>query len=111
MFWSIDDPESGIYSTAVALGTTAGSADVVSFTAGGQHGLHLQGLSLVQGAMYFITLLATNNAGLMVVANSNVTVDVTPPLCDYNTRGRYEKVQELGISWVCHGECWRHTAP
>ena len=77
--WSgFSDPESGGLVYEWAVGTSPGSADVRAFesvayatTATGT------GLSLVPGALYFVTVRATNFDGLQTSASSN-GVRITP---------------------------------
>jgi M6 family metalloprotease-like protein len=76
------DPESGILRYWYAMGTTPGGTDVIGWTNNGT-GLYFyrDDLSLVHGAMYYISVKAENYQGLMsnVTTSNGQRVDITPP--------------------------------
>lgn len=81
--WSgFSDLGTGIASYAWALGTSAGAANLQPFQSVGlATSATRSGLGLVTGVTYFVTVRATDGAGLSVSASSNgVLVDATPPV-------------------------------
>jgi hypothetical protein len=82
--WSgFSDPESGIAGYEWAIGTTSGGTDIQGFTSVGITGTSATNstLSLTNGTTYYVTVRATNGAGLTNTATSDgVTVDSTPPV-------------------------------
>ena len=79
--WSgFSDPESGIAGYRWAVGTSPGATDVLPFTTVGTTPGAIATVALVDGTTYYVTVEATNGAGLVVTASSNgVLVDTTPP--------------------------------
>jgi MYXO-CTERM domain-containing protein len=80
--WSgFSDPESGITRYDWAIGTAAGAGDVQAFTSvGTSTAAAATGLTLANGTTYYVTVRATNGAGLTSTAVSDgVTVSVTTP--------------------------------
>jgi C1A family cysteine protease len=76
------DPETGVAKYWYGIGTTAGAVDTVGWTDnGGNTYVTRTGLSLVNGATYYFTVKAENNAAMQsLVANSNgQTTDTTAP--------------------------------
>lgn len=83
---SFSDPQSGLGSYAWAAGTAPGRDDVTPFI---NVGLRTQGtangLSLHDGMMVFITVLACNQADLCTTVSSDgIMIDGSPPVavCD-----------------------------
>jgi hypothetical protein len=78
--WSFSDPQSGITQYEWAIGTTAGGEQVQAFVAAGSSAI-AGGLSLSEGVTYYVTVRATNGAGLTATASSDgVTVTVPSPV-------------------------------
>ena len=79
--WSgFSDPESGIVGFAWAIGSTAGATDVLPHTPLGAAASAHTTLPLQDGETYFVTVYATNGAGLVSSATSGgVTVDGSAP--------------------------------
>ncbi len=80
--WSSSDAQSGIAKYEYAVGTTAGGTDTLGWTnAGVATEQTITGLSLVSGTQYYISVRATNGAGLMsaVGTSDGILVDATPP--------------------------------
>ena len=76
------DSISGISSYKVALGTTAGGTDVVSWTnAGNVTSYTFSGLTLTNGTAYYASVKAVDGAGLTSAAANSAafTVDTSPP--------------------------------
>jgi hypothetical protein len=81
------DPESGILSTSVALGTSEGSADLVARTELAEAGGEAQSLALVNvpvsaGQTVYLTVRSVNGAEASSEISESVTVqfdDTTPP--------------------------------
>jgi hypothetical protein len=80
--WSgFTDPETGVAGYEWAIGTTSGGTNVQGFTSVGltTSGVN-SGLSLVSGTTYFVTVRATNGAGLTTNRTSDgVTLDTSGP--------------------------------
>ena len=80
--WSSSDAQSGIAKYEYAVGTQPGSTDVLGWTdAGAATEKTVAGLSLVSGTRYYISVRATNGAGLVgaVGTSDGILVDATPP--------------------------------
>jgi len=79
--WSaFQDDESGVVQIQWAVGTAPYAADVASFVDGGDTGASRVDIAAAQGATLFITVKATNGAGLdAVITSAQLTVDLTPP--------------------------------
>ncbi len=75
------DAQSGITGYQWAIGTTSGGTNIQGFTSVGTATTATNSsLSLTSGTTYYVTVSATNGAGLQSTATSNgVTVDNTPP--------------------------------
>ena len=81
--WSSADDESGVASYQYSIGTTPGSANTVNWTSiGAATEVSRTGLSLISGTTYYISVKATNGAGLVssVGSSDGITVDTTPPV-------------------------------
>ncbi|MBK7861881.1 MAG: DNRLRE domain-containing protein [Archangiaceae bacterium] len=78
--WSgFSDPESGIVGYAWAVGTSAGGTQVQGFTPVGTATMAIAtGLTLANGATYFVTVRATNGIGQSVSASSDGVRVVAP---------------------------------
>jgi hypothetical protein len=60
------DPETGIIKYEYAIGTTAGSNDVADWTdVGTDTSMTKQGLSLIYGQSYYVSIRATNGIGMV----------------------------------------------
>lgn len=80
--WSSSDAQSGIAKYEYAVGTTPGGIDVLGWTdAGAATEKTITGLSLVSGTRYYVSVRATNGAGLVsaVGTSDGILVDATPP--------------------------------
>jgi len=78
--WSFTDPEGGVANYAWSIGTTIGGAEVRALTSVGTATTGTAVVGLTSGTTYYITVRATNGAGLYAQASSNgVIVDGTPP--------------------------------
>src|SRR5205814_1678938 len=76
------DAESGISGYEWAVGSSPGGYDLLDFTTNGISGTTATatGLNLALGGKYFVTVRATNGAGVQSTATSDgVTVDNTAP--------------------------------
>lgn len=80
--WSVDDEESGIDEFQWAIGTIAGGEQLQTYTSVGRntHASTSQ-LVLAHGMQVYVTVLATNGAGVSATLSSStaVTIDQTPP--------------------------------
>jgi hypothetical protein len=76
------DPQSGIVQFDWAVGTTPGASNVQSFISVGlSSNATNTGLTLTPGQIYYVTVRATNAAGLFTAVTSDgVTVDNSPPV-------------------------------
>ncbi len=76
------DPESGITGYEWAIGTTPGGTNVQGWTSVGMAtSATNSSLSLASGTTYYVTVRATNGAGLQTTATSDgVAVDATAPV-------------------------------
>jgi PKD repeat protein len=83
------DPHSDVVAYSVAVGTTAGGAqDVVAFTSvGNQTSATLTGLTLTVGQTYYVSVKATNGAGLtttvFVSDGQTLQVPTSPPIANF----------------------------
>ncbi|MGI6295665.1 MAG: PQQ-binding-like beta-propeller repeat protein [Armatimonadota bacterium] len=80
--WSSSDPESGVVSYQYAIGSTAGGANIVNWTSvGTATEITRTGLALTPGTTYYISVKATNGAGLVsaVGTSDGIKVDNSPP--------------------------------
>lgn len=87
-FKSFTDLESGIASYAIGVSTVQSATtppDVFPFADLGPVTYALVGgLNLTQSKTYYLVLKATNNVNLTSYAvSSGITVDITPPVCDW----------------------------
>jgi len=74
------DKESGIQMYHLCIGTQPGGCNVMNFTdVGNSSSYSSQGLQLVQGETYFVSIKAENRAGLVsdVKSSTGVSVDKT----------------------------------
>jgi hypothetical protein len=88
--WACADPESGLRALTWALGTCPGCRDVVGTTPTALHSGDVAAAALeagtawgapLNGRSYYLTLTATNNAGVTVVFGAPaVHVDTSPPV-------------------------------
>ncbi|MBI3183425.1 MAG: hypothetical protein HYZ28_14905, partial [Myxococcales bacterium] len=81
------DPESGTVKYEWAIGTTVGGTEVQAFVdVALSTSASATGLTLTSGAKYYVTVRATNGAGLVTLLSSDgVTVDTSgPPLSQVN---------------------------
>lgn len=69
--WTADDPESGVVEAMYAAGTAPGLSDVVGWTPAVGGEIHLTGLHLQMGGVYYITVKAKNATGTWSEASSN----------------------------------------
>ncbi len=102
--WTSSDPESGISKFEYSIGTSAGATDVVPWTGAGlSNSITQTGLSLQDGAEYYINVRAYNNASLVsAVGSSNgITVDLdTPGAPTVNDDGAYTaSASSLHATW------------
>ena len=103
--WSAVDPESGISRYEYAIGTSAGAQDVLAYTdAGTATEISQRGLPLINGQTYYVSVRATNGAGLVgeVGASDGIIVDYTSPSTPIVTDdGQYcSSASSLHASWV-----------
>lgn len=99
--WTATDPESGIGRYRYCIGTAAGSNNVADWLdVGGATDHTRDGLSLVNGQAYFITVIATNGAGGSgdPVSSKPVTADLTPPSAPV--------VTDTGVYWGYKSSLW-----
>ena len=91
--WSAADPESGIAHYRYCIGTAAGLNDVADWLDVGTATEDTrQGLSLVSGQTYYITVIAINGAGgeSQPVSSDGIMLDLTPPTTPIVTdNGKY----------------------
>ena len=78
---SFSDPQSGIAGYEWAIGTGMGGTNIQGYTSvGTSTSATRSGLALISGTKYYVTVRATNGAGLTRTAGTDgVTVDTTPP--------------------------------
>ncbi|CAG2212774.1 NUDT9 [Mytilus edulis] len=83
--WSFIDPESPIVDYKWAIGYTQGGTQIQTFKCEGRRKFGLNNkVNLVDKTFVYITVIATNAAGLQTIAYSDpVLVDLTPPIFDY----------------------------
>ncbi len=90
--WWSRDLETGIFRYEVAIGTTPGSANVMDWTSVGTRTEATFNLTLAVGQTYYVSVRATNGAGLVSSAGvSNgirVVVLIDPPAQRPGNRGR-----------------------
>jgi len=80
--WSATDPESSISLYEYAVGTSPNGTNVLNWTsAGAQTSATIGSLSLVDGTTYYISVRATNGAGLMsqIGTSDGIKVDLSAP--------------------------------
>lgn len=75
------DSETDISGYEVCLGTTQGDCDEIDFRSVGLDAAHnFTGLQLRHQESYYVTVKATNNAGMSTQMSSDeIKIDVTPP--------------------------------
>ncbi|CAC5414424.1 unnamed protein product [Mytilus coruscus] len=83
--WSFIDPESPIVDYKWAIGYTQGGTQIQTFKCEGRRKFGLNNkVNLVDKTFVYITVIATNAAGLQTIAYSDpVLVDLTPPIFEY----------------------------
>jgi hypothetical protein len=62
--WSASDPDSEITLYQYAIGTTLGGTDVINWTVTSETSFDLNGLTLIPGQLYYISVKARNAGGL-----------------------------------------------
>ena len=80
--WTASDAESGVVSYEYAVGTTSGGTNIKNWTsAGNQTSATIGSMTLIDGGNYFISVRATNGAGLksQVGTSDGIIVDLTAP--------------------------------
>ncbi|MCX6343623.1 MAG: PQQ-binding-like beta-propeller repeat protein [Armatimonadetes bacterium] len=80
--WASSDPESGIGRYEYSLGTTAGGTNILTWTdAGTNSSFTKTGLSLQQGATYYINVRAYNNTGNVsqIGSSDGIVIDTASP--------------------------------
>lgn len=103
--WTLGtDAHSGITGHEIALGTTAGGEQIRAYqSVGSATAATFNALSLVQGQTYYVSVRATNGAGLRSVGTSDgITVDITDPTTPTVTdEGVYTmSTRNLSFSWT-----------
>ena len=108
--WSSSDAQSGIAKYEYAVGTTAGGTDTLAWTNAGvgpeldSGEKTITGLILASGAHYYISVRATNGAGLVsaVGTSDGILVDATPPTTPVVTDdGAYtQSTNTLHAAWT-----------
>lgn len=91
------DSESGIAQYEVCLGTTLEECDEISYQSTGLTTTHIfTNLKLRHQETYYITVKATNNAGLSTQVTSNeIKIDVTPPQPAKEMSGSTSDLEEI----------------
>lgn len=80
--WSSADAQSGIAMYEYAIGTTSGGTQTVNWTSAGVvTDKTITGLALVSGSRYYVSVRATNGAGMVsqVGTSDGILVDATAP--------------------------------
>ena len=110
------DADSGVSGYEWAIGTVAGGTDVLPFTSvGTATSATRTGLSLLLGPTYYVTVRATNGAGLAGSATSDgvgleVPPDATPPLAGIVNDGTgtdadaQQSTSSLSANWSGFGD-------
>ena len=98
-FWdNFFDPESGIESFAVGVGTQGGLADIISFSnIGLSKSVEFSFLPWLHGRSFYVTVIACNRAVPPMCSNATsdgVTLDQTPPILLYVKDGFQQ-----GVDW------------
>lgn len=81
--WSSSDSQSGIAEYEYALGTSVGGVEIIGWTSAGvATNKTITGLSLVSGTRYYISVRATNGAGMVsdIASSDGILVDATAPI-------------------------------
>jgi len=84
--WSAADPESGVTEYQYAIGASPGASDIVGWTSvGAATEVMRDGLSLVDGGDYFVSVKARNGSGLWSAPGTSdgVKADASPPVIDF----------------------------
>ena len=91
------DPESDIAQYEVCLGTTVEECDEISYQSIGLTTTHtFTNLKLRHEEAYYVTVKATNNAGLSTqIASNEIRIDVTPPQPVKEMRGSTSDLEEI----------------
>lgn len=102
--WEAVDEESGIIGYRYAVGRVRGGTDVLDWQeAGLATDVSINGLPLEEGSVYYVSIQATNGAGLVTEKTSDgVIIDSTPPPVPFViTPGSYtNKDDQLEASWT-----------
>lgn len=103
--WSASDPESGIKSYKIAIGTTTGGTDIMGWTEMGTvTSIDLAEITLEDKQTYYFSVIAVNGAGAeSTPGNSDgIIVDLTPPATPVVTDdGEYTTDHgQLHASWT-----------
>ncbi|MCL5103324.1 MAG: PQQ-binding-like beta-propeller repeat protein [Armatimonadetes bacterium] len=103
--WSASDPESGIRGYRYCIGTAPGLNDVADWLEVDNATEHTrEGLTLTSGVIYYITVIAINNAGgeSAPVSSDGITLDLTLPTLPLVTdNGQYWGYKtRMGASWT-----------
>ena len=100
------DPESDIAQYEACLGTTLEECDEISYQSTGLNTTHIfTSLKLRHQETYYVTVKATNNAGLSTqVASNEIKIDVTPPQPVKEMSGSTSDLEEI-CSAVSGGSC------
>ncbi|MCX7862086.1 MAG: PKD domain-containing protein [Bacteroidales bacterium] len=70
--WEANDPNSGIYEYFYALGTSPSDSNIISWTSNGnQKQLVLNNINILPNTIYYLTIRAKNNAGLVTEVSSD----------------------------------------
>ncbi|NLN77249.1 MAG: PQQ-like beta-propeller repeat protein, partial [Armatimonadetes bacterium] len=102
--WSSSDPHTGVVEYQYAIGTAAGSTNVVDWTSvGTDTEVTKSDLALVDGTKYFFSVKARNGAGMWSAVGSSdgITVDSSPPAAPtVNDDGEYtSSLTTLKANW------------
>lgn len=103
--WTSSDPQTGIAQYQYAIGTSSGGTDVVGWTSVGTNSsVTKTGLTLSEGATYFMSVKALNGAGLWSIVGSSdgITVEASAPTTPVLTDdGEYTSSQDtLHATWA-----------
>ncbi len=105
-FTHAQDPESGITEHQFAIGTSRGSDDIIQWTKTSNNKATIVNIPLSQGEPVFVTVKATNGAGLESEASQSITLqynDSTPPQkpIPVSLNGYFSSdTQKLGVGWA-----------
>ena len=101
------DAESDISQYDVCLGTRQEECDEIDFRSVGLNtNYSFTGHKLRHQETYYVTVKATNNAGMSTLASSNeIKIDVTPPLPVKQMGGISSDLEEICTNAVTKGSC------